>query len=82
MNEMSKEGPGRPLPKLDVGVVVVELRKMRKRYQELSKQREAFRAAVLHNKPGAYENFKVVQIREVEVKGHVRRSHKRILIAK
>ena len=55
---------------------------MRKRYQELSKQREAFRAAVLHNKPGAYENFKVVQIREVEVKGHVRRSHKRILIAK
>ena len=82
MNEMSKEGPGRLLPKLDVGVVVVELRKMRKKYQELAKNREAFRAAVLHQKPGAYEHYKVVQVREVEVRGHVRRSHKRILIAK
>lgn len=55
---------------------------MRKKYHELSKAQEAFRAAVLHQKPGAYESYKVVQVREVEVKGHVRRSHKRILIAK
>ena len=82
MNELAKEGPGRPLPKLDVGIVVVELRKMRKKYHELAKAQEAFRAAVLHQKPGAYESYKVVQVREVEVKAHVRRSHKRILIAK
>jgi hypothetical protein len=72
--------PVKATPKLNVGEVLVDLRKLKRKYQELERNRQAFRSSVLHQKPGNYDTYKVVQVREVEVKAHFRRSHKRILI--
>ena len=72
--------PIKATPRLNVGEILVDLRKLKRKYQELERNRQAFRSSVLHQKPGNYDTYKVVQVREVEVKAHFRRSHKRILI--
>lgn len=68
--------------KFSTGEVLVQLRKLRKKYSELEHNRKVFRQSVSNNEPGAYEGYKVIQIKEVKVRSYVRKAHRRIIISK
>jgi hypothetical protein len=65
---------------LAVGQCIVELQKLKKKYGEMEKARQAIRDSLGDIKPGKYDNYMVVPVKEVRVKAHTRCAHNRLLL--
>lgn len=71
--------PSNP-PPVNVGEVIVELKKLKKKYWDAAKERQRLRESLVNQPPGKYKEYRIVNVKEVRVKAHKRCAHKRLLL--